>query len=117
MNAVLNHLPIFIEGSKTLEIDLKSNFCILHSMFTLIPTKANGKVTFRLTNAKNNSIEIAALVNANSPLPLAYKPSDELFDSANEEFYFLEITPENDLEGSFSWAKNCTREMISSFAR
>lgn len=117
MIEVISKLPIYIEAGKTLEIDLKSVFWIANSMFTLNPTQANGNVKFRLTNAKYNSIEITALAATNLPLSLAFKPSNAIFDSENEEFYILEITPENDLAGTFSWANNCTREMISSCER
>ena len=117
MKEVINKLPISIEAGKTLEIDLKSDFNIINSMFTLIPTNAKGDVKFKITNAKSNSIEITALVTTGITPPLAYKPYKGLFDSTKEEYYVLEITPENDLEGFFSWAKDCNRELISTHAR
>lgn len=117
MNVVLSNFPIFVKGGKTLEIDLKNNFCILHSMITLNPTKAKGYVRFKITNTKNNSMEITASVIANSLFQLAFKPYNGLFDSSKEDFHTIEITPENDLEGYFSWSKDCGKELIAKNAR
>jgi len=83
----------------------------------LTTTKGSGIAAFKITNAKNNSIELHAILKANEKLSIAYRIDNTLFDSTIEEFYTLEITPEHDLEGVFSWSKDCTSELISIHAR
>ena len=113
MKQVINNLPINIKAGECLAIDLRDAFFISHSMFTFIPLNATGITKFKISNAKNNSIEIELLVKPNIPLSIAFKEDNILFDSINEEFHFLEITPENDFEGFFSWKKDCIMELIS----
>lgn len=117
MKKIIGDLPISIKAGQTFEIHLKDVFCITDSMFTLIPSKATGIALFKISNAKNNSIGLDAIVRVNQTLTLAYKVDNSLFDSAIEEFHVLEITPENDLEGVFSWSKDCSSELLSIYAR
>jgi hypothetical protein len=117
MKEVIRALPVSIKAGETFEIYLKDIFCITDSMFTLTPSIASGIAMFKISNAKNNSIGLDAIVRVNQTLNLAYKVDNSLFDSAIEEFQVLEITPENELEGVFSWSKDCSYELLSIYAR
>ena len=117
MKEVITDLSVSIKAGQTFDIYLNDVFVITHSLLTLTITKASGIAAFKITNAINNSIELKAILKANQKLSIAYKVDNTLFDSTIEEFYILEITPQNDLEGVFSWSKDCTSELISIHAR
>jgi hypothetical protein len=117
MKEIIRDLPVRIKAGETFEIYLKDIFCITDSMFTLTPSIASGIAMFKISNVKNNSIGLDAIVRVNQTLNLAYKVDNSLFDSAIEEFHVLEITPENELKGVFSWSKDCSSELLSIYAR
>jgi hypothetical protein len=117
MKEVIRDLSVRIKAGQTFVIDLNDVFVITHSMFTLTTTKGSGIAAFKMSNAKNNSIELNAILKENQKLSIAYRVDNTLFDSTIEEFYSLAITPENDLEGVFSWSKDCASELISIHAR
>jgi len=117
MKRIIRDLPVRIKAGQTFEIHLTDVFCITDSMFTLTPSKATGIARFKISNVKNNARGLAAIVKENQILNLVYKVENSLFDSANEEFHVLEITPENDLEGVFLWSKDCSSELLSIYAK
>ncbi len=97
-------------SSKTLKVSFKSpnSFNCNTSIATLIVPSVSGNIDVKISNANGHSIGKTFIVTASVPTVISfYTPNPK-----NLDYYLMEITPDFDLDGEFSWGTGYPQEFM-----
>lgn len=113
---IITDLPIKVKAGETFEIRFKSPhpFCLSDSMATLKHPMQNGVLLVKISNADGHSIQNRFRVSPVAPVIISFQPTNApgFEDMNSKDFYHMEITPDFDLDGAFSWGKGYPKEYL-----